>query len=81
MACTICVCNRCVMNYSHFVVYNQQLSITKVIGQQAMGCQVDIITPDRRKSETLLTINKRGSKIAKKVFSILICHQSDDKWE
>ena len=68
------VCNRCVMNYSQFVVYNQQLSITKVIGQQAMSCQVDLITSDMRQLKTILTIDKRGSKIARN--SVFDCHLS-----
>ena len=40
---------------------------------------VKVITPDRRQSKTLLTINKHGSKIAQKVFLIVICPQSGVK--
>ena len=38
-------------------------------------------TPDRRQSKTLLTIEERGSKIARKVFSISICRPTGDKWQ
>ena len=38
-------------------------------------------TPGRRLSKTLLTIEERGSKLDRTVFSIAICHQSGDKWQ
>ena len=44
-------------------------------------CILTIITPGRRQSKTLLTIDERGSKIARN--SIFDCHLSPigDKWQ
>ena len=38
------------------------------------------IFPCRRQSKMILTIDEHGSKLARN-FSIVICHQSGDKWQ
>ena len=36
---------------------------------------------ERRQSKALLTIDERGSKIARTMFAIAICRKPGDKWQ
>ena len=40
-----------------------------------------LITPDRKRSKPLLTIENADKKLQEKVFLIAICRRTGDKWQ